>query len=107
MVMEEQKKLHYFIYNVAMELLAYLAFFVTLALSGKGKYLNFQTCDLHRFLIFTLYAFSDTISEPSDDRYSAVGSNTIFTTSGRGRTIGKSSMQCGDLIPSDQTYQIF
>jgi hypothetical protein len=59
-----------------------------LASSGKGKYLNFQTCDLHRFLIFTLYVFSDTISKPSD-RYPAVGSNTIFTTLERGRTIGK------------------
>ncbi len=59
-----------------------------MALSGKGKYMNFQTRDLHRFLIFTLYVFSDTISEPSDC-YSAVGSNTIFTTPERGRIIGK------------------
>ncbi len=59
-----------------------------MASSGKEKYSNFQTCDLHRFLIFTLYVFSDTISEPSD-RYSAVGSNTIFTTLERGRIIGK------------------
>ncbi len=59
-----------------------------LASSGKGKYLNLQTCDLHRFLIFTLYVFSDTISEPSD-RNSAVAGNTIFMTPERGRIIGK------------------
>jgi hypothetical protein len=59
-----------------------------LASSGKGKYLNFQTCDLHHFLIFTLYAFGDTISEPSD-RNSAVASNTLFTTPEKRRIIGK------------------
>jgi hypothetical protein len=59
-----------------------------LASSGKGKYLNFQTCDLHPFLVFTLYIFSDTISEPSDRNF-AVASNTIFTTPERGRIIGK------------------
>jgi hypothetical protein len=52
------------------------------------KIFNFQTCDLHRFLIFTLYVFSDTISEPSK-RNSAVGSNTILTTLERGRVFGK------------------
>ncbi len=48
--------------------------------------MNFQTCDLHHFLIFALYVFSDIISKPSD-RYSAVGSNTIFTTPEKGRII--------------------